>query len=189
MKPRSLVLGMAMAVLSLSGGRASAEISDVDQLIDTLVQKGVITAEAASAIRAESAIKKQEEKEKQKEFCIIAGKQLKIAGYTQVRFQFHSNLPDIDADDVRSFDIRRARLDFRGAVTERFDYRLQLDFARCDRRVHIQSCSQNHNRAIQDSIQSGKSCFKSQTRDNQPLASCGSAGRTRQRRDRQPERP
>ena len=129
MKSRFLVLITAMAVPALLRLPATAESSDVDQLIDTLVQKGVITAETASAIRAETAIKKQGEKEKQKEFWPIAGKQLKITGYTQARFQFHTNLPDNDTDDLRSFDIRRARLDLKGAVTERFEYRLQADFA------------------------------------------------------------
>jgi phosphate-selective porin OprO/OprP len=128
MKPRSLVLISAMAALALLRLPATAEVSDVDQLIDTLVQKGVITAETASAIRAETAIKKQEEKEKQKEFWPIAGKQVKIAGYTQTRYQYHSNLPKNDKDDASSFDIRRARLDFKGAITERFEYRLQVDF-------------------------------------------------------------
>jgi phosphate-selective porin OprO and OprP len=128
MKPRSLVLITAMATLALFQLPATAEVSDVNLLIDTLVQKGVISAEAAAAIRAETAIKKQEEKEKQKEFLPIASKQLKIAGYTQIRFQLHTNLPDIDTDNVRSFDIRRARLDFKGAITERFEYRLQVDF-------------------------------------------------------------
>lgn len=129
MKPGFLVVVIAMLVLSLSGLQASAEVSDVDQLIDTLVQKGVITAETAAAIRAESAMKKQEEKQKQKEFWTIASKQLRISGYSQARFQLHTNLPDKDTDDVRTFDIRRARLDVKGAITERFEYRLQVDFA------------------------------------------------------------
>lgn len=128
MKPRALVLMSAMAILALSRQPATAEVSDVDQLIDTLIQKGVITAEAAAAIRAETAIKKQEEKEKQKEFWITAGKQIKIAGYTQTRGQFRTNIPDNDTDDVRSFDIRRARLDVKGVINEQFDYRLQADF-------------------------------------------------------------
>ena len=135
MKQRFLVVGTAMAVLSLSGLQVRAEVSDADQLVDTLVQKGVITAETAAAIRAETAIKKQAEKEKQKEFWPIAGRQLKIAGYTQVRYQFHSNLPDDDNDNVSSFDVRRARLDLKGAVTERFDYRLQVEFAGASAKV------------------------------------------------------
>lgn len=129
MKTRSFVLVTALAVLALANLPATAEVSDVDQLIDTLIQKGVITPEAASAIRAETAIKKQQEKEKQKEFWPTAGRQLALAGYTQVRYQFHSNTPDNATDNLSSFDIRRARLDFKGAFTERFDYRVQVDFA------------------------------------------------------------
>jgi phosphate-selective porin OprO/OprP len=129
MKPRFLVLITAMAVLALFKLPATAESSDVDQLIDTLVQKGVITAETASAIRAETAMKKQAEKEKQKEFLPTTGRQIKISGYTQVRYQFHTNRTDTDTDNVSSFDIRRARPDVRGAITERFEYRLQTEFA------------------------------------------------------------
>jgi phosphate-selective porin OprO/OprP len=129
MKPSFLVLITAMAILALLRLPATAESSDVDQLIDTLVQKGVITAETASAIRAETAIKKQGEKEKQKEFLPVTSRQLTIAGYSQVRYQLHTNRTDTDTDNVSSLDIRRARPDVKGAITERLEYRLQVDFA------------------------------------------------------------
>ncbi len=129
MKRRRSVFITAGAVFALLRFPATAEVSVVDYLIDTLVQKGVITAEVASAIRAEAAIKKQEEMEKQKEFWLTTARQMKLAGYTQVRYQYHTNLTDNDTDNVSSTDIRRARLDLKGAVTERFEYRLQVDFA------------------------------------------------------------
>lgn len=117
-----------IALILVSHMSVVAEVSETDLLIDSLVQKGVITPEMASAIRAETAIKKQNEKEAQKEFWVTAGKQIKVAGYTQVRYQFHTNRTNNDTDNVSSFDIRRARVDLKGAITERFNYRLQVEF-------------------------------------------------------------
>ncbi len=95
--------------------------SDVDRLLDLLVEKKVLTSEDAAAFKGDLAIKKQEEKEAQKEFIVIAGKPIKISGYTQVRYQNDKSKND-------AFDIRRARLDLRGDITERWDYRTQVDF-------------------------------------------------------------
>lgn len=97
--------------------------SDVDKLLDLLVEKGVVAQEDAAGFRADLAVKKQEEKETQKEFVVIAGKPIKISGYSQVRYRQDKTI------DNDGFDIRRVRLDIKGDVTERFDYRLQADFA------------------------------------------------------------
>ena len=96
--------------------------SDVDRLLDLLVVKGVLTQDDAANFRAELAVKKQEEKETQKEFVVIAGKPLKISGYTQVRYRRDKSSND-------TFDIRRARLDIKGDITQRFGYQLQTEFA------------------------------------------------------------
>ena len=128
MKIMPRILITVMSIIALVRIPVMAEVSDVDQLINTLVQKGLITSETAAAICAESALKKQEEKEKEKEFQITTGKLLKIAGYLHVRFQLHSNNPDNDADDVRSLDIRRTGIDIIKTISGRFDYRLQVVF-------------------------------------------------------------
>lgn len=95
--------------------------SDVDRLLDLLVEKKVLTKEDATGFRGELAVKKQEEKETQKDFFVIAGKPIKISGYTQLRYRH--------ADDIKdTFDIRRARLNIAGDITERFDYRFQGEF-------------------------------------------------------------
>lgn len=99
-----------------------ASETDTDRLLDLLVEKGTVTIDDAAGLRANLAIKNQEEKEAQKEFALIAGKPIKISGYTQVRFKQ-------DKSSIDGFDVRRARLDFKGDVTERFDYRLQTEFA------------------------------------------------------------
>jgi hypothetical protein len=56
------------------------------------------------------------------EFDVITSKPIKISGYTQVRYREDESISD-------TFDIRRARLDIKGDITERFDYRLQAEFA------------------------------------------------------------
>ncbi|HHV02941.1 MAG: porin [Bacteroidales bacterium] len=45
----------------------------------------------------------------------------KMSGFINLRYQYEK--------DVNSFDIRRARLDFKGDPVKWFDYRLQVDFA------------------------------------------------------------
>lgn len=95
--------------------------SDVDGLLNLLTEKKILTAEEAAEFRANSAIKKQEEKETQKEFLVIAGKPIKISGYIQPRYRYEDSI-------YNTFDIRRARLDIRGDLTERWDYRTQIEF-------------------------------------------------------------
>jgi phosphate-selective porin len=100
---------------------SQAAESDVDRLLDLLVEKKVVTAEDATLFKADLAIKKQEEKETQKEFLVVAGKPIKISGYTQLRYRQDKSIND-------TFDIRRARLNIQGDITERFDYRTQIEF-------------------------------------------------------------
>lgn len=50
-------------------------------------------------------------------------KNMKLTGYIQFRYQN----PEQDGKND-NFDIRRARLDLRGIISEQFDYRLQTDF-------------------------------------------------------------
>ncbi len=95
--------------------------SEADQLLNFLTERKVVTTVEAAGFRADLAVKKQSEKETQKEFLVIAGKMIKISGYTQARY-----LNDKSKNDA--FDIRRARLDLKGDITERFDYRTQIDF-------------------------------------------------------------
>lgn len=98
-----------------------ATADSLDNLVDLLVQKGLVSAEEAAGFRADLAVKKQEEKETQKEFVLVAGKPLKLSGYTNVRYREIENGKD-------TFDVRRARLNIQGDITERFDYRTQVEF-------------------------------------------------------------
>lgn len=46
-----------------------------------------------------------------------------ISGFVQLRYQYQT------LSDDNSFDVKRARLDFKGGIGAKVDYRLQLDFA------------------------------------------------------------
>lgn len=95
-----------------------------DALLKVLVEKNIITQVAADSLKAEAVKRQNEEKEKQKKFEITAGKLLQLNGYTQFRYQSFQQASKIDGADLR-----RVRLDFKGAITTGWDYRLQLDFA------------------------------------------------------------
>jgi phosphate-selective porin/Arc/MetJ-type ribon-helix-helix transcriptional regulator len=110
-----------LAGISLFTPSSFAVESDVDRLLDLLVKKGVVTTQEAVEFRAELAVKKQEEKDQQKEFVLTAGKPIKISGYTQVRYRKDKSTND-------GLDIRRARLTAAGDITERFDYKTQVEF-------------------------------------------------------------
>jgi phosphate-selective porin len=114
-------LGWLVAGLLVLAPVSFAAESDVDRLLGLLVEKKVLTQDDAVKFRADLAVKKQEEKEAQKEFNITAGKVIKLSGYIQPRFRQAPGIKD-------SFDIRRARLALQGDLTERFDYKTQVEF-------------------------------------------------------------
>ena len=111
-------------ILLCCGGISSlySGVSETDALLQLLFQKGLITEEEAAALRADLAIQKQEEKDKQKEFQITASKPMQLSGYAQLRYREDDTIND-------TFDIRRARLSLKGDLGRGFDYRLQADFA------------------------------------------------------------
>lgn len=121
-KMRSIsVWSLSAAVFFIITSASWAVESDVDRLLQLLVKKGVVTEQEAAEFRADLAVKKQEEKEAQKEFTLLAARPMKMSGYTQVRYRKDKTIKD-------TFDIRRARLDIKGDITERFDYQMQVEF-------------------------------------------------------------
>lgn len=119
------VFGVLLAVLTivLFPTLSFAAETDVDRLLNLLVEKGVLTEEDAAGFRADLAILRQDEQKQQKEFPLIAGKPIKFSGYTQVRFQSLQENGKLD-----SFDVRRSRLDVKSEITPGYDYRVQVDF-------------------------------------------------------------
>lgn len=116
-----LAVSWLLVVLLIQAVAIFAAESGVDQLLDLLTQKGTVTTDEAAGLRADLAIKRQEENELQKDFFVIAGKPIKISGYNQARYR------DIE-NGIDTFDVRRARLNIQGDITERFDYRTQVEF-------------------------------------------------------------
>ena len=114
-----------LCIILLGIGAAApltAAVSETDALIQLLVDKGLLSAEEAAALRADLAVQKQEEKDKQKAFQVTTGRPLQLSGYAQVRYRDDDAIND-------TFDTRRARLSLKGDLGRGFDYRLQADFA------------------------------------------------------------
>lgn len=103
-------------------GISSAQTSD--DVLNLLIQKGLVKQNDADSIRAEYALNQQTIKEKQKTFNVLSSRNLSIGGYTQVRYQ---SLQEKGKPD--GFDVRRARLDFKGNFSPEWEYRLQTEFA------------------------------------------------------------
>ena len=117
---RSLLVIM---LLTLAGFNAKAQQTS-DEMINLLISKKVITQHEADSVRAVSTLKAQDEKTKQKKFNLTSGSIMTLNGYTQVRYQSLQEAGKFDG-----FDIRRARLDFKGTITDKWEYRMQAEFA------------------------------------------------------------
>jgi len=123
MKNLSLIIAILFSIL-LTALCTSAQTTD--DVLNILIKKGTITQQEADSIRAEAAIKKQQEIAKEKFFPVSAGGKLfQISGYTQARYQYFQNQKVTPAS---AFDIRRARLDFTGSFDPKWSYRLLIDF-------------------------------------------------------------
>jgi phosphate-selective porin OprO and OprP len=95
-----------------------------NDVLNLLVTNKTITQEQADSIRADAAIKQQETDASKKSFFVTAARQLKLSGYTQMRYQALD-----EANKKDGFDIRRARLDLTGNLTPYLSFRLMTDFA------------------------------------------------------------
>lgn len=127
------IVSLVLIALCFSAPCVHAGESDLDKLIDLMIEKKLITIEEAAALRADLAIKKQAEKEKQKEFTIIGEKLVKLSSYVQTRYQNFEEKGSYDKNTKKfknndGFDIRRARVTLKGNITERFCYKLQQEF-------------------------------------------------------------
>jgi phosphate-selective porin OprO/OprP len=95
-----------------------------DDILNLLIANKSITQLQADSIRAEAAIKQQDKEAARKSFFTSAARQMTLSGYTQIRYQ------QLDEKLKRDgFDIRRARIDLKGALTPFLSYRLQTEFA------------------------------------------------------------
>lgn len=115
---KTILLLIAFFTISINSAQTS------DDVLNLLIQKGLVKQNDADSIRADFALKQQETKEKQKTFNVLSGRNLTIGGYTQVRYQ---SLQEPGKTD--GFDIRRARFDLKGNFSPEWEYRLQTEFA------------------------------------------------------------
>lgn len=114
-----IFLFLIIFVFALSSRSQSA-----DDVLNVLIQKNFITQKDADSLRAEAAIASQANLAKIKSFPLNATKKITLAGYTQIRYQALEETGKIDG-----FDIRRARIDFKGNLSPYWGYRVQLDLA------------------------------------------------------------
>jgi phosphate-selective porin len=122
MKHSYLYKSLLLFTLIFSAFTVKAQQSE--DLLNLLIQKNVITQSEADSIRSENALKEQKKKDDQKLFPLSLGKALNLTGLFQERYQSFQGTSGIDG-----FDTRRARLDFKGAITSNWDYELYVEFA------------------------------------------------------------
>ena len=122
MKHTYLVKLLFIFVIILSAFTVKAQQSE--DLLNLLIQKKLITQKEADSIRSDNAVKEQQKKDAQKIFPLSLGKALNLTGLFQERYQAFQGTSGIDG-----FDTRRARLDFKGAITSQWDYELYIEFA------------------------------------------------------------
>ncbi|MDF1517238.1 MAG: porin [Lutibacter sp.] len=109
---KKIFISLFLLIISLS-----IKAQSNDDLINLLIKNGSITKQQGDSLKAKSSSEK-------KANFVEVGSKIKLAGYTQLRYRQFDEQGKID-----QFDIRRARLDVRGAISPRWNYRLQVEFA------------------------------------------------------------
>jgi phosphate-selective porin OprO and OprP len=92
-------------------------------LLNLLVQKGTITQKEADSIHEEYSAKQRAYDTRSDSFPLAIGRLLHLSGYTQVRYQ---NFQEPTKNN--GFNVPRARLDFQGDFSAKWNYRLLIDF-------------------------------------------------------------
>jgi len=120
MKLKQLAVSLGALFLAVT-----VKAQTTDDVLNLLIQNKVISQTSADSIRAEYAIKQQGVKSKQSWFPVNAGKSFQLSGYAQFRYQGYDSAAPTIKD---GFDVRRARLDLQGAISSKWDYRLQVEY-------------------------------------------------------------
>ena len=119
MRPLKIIVFSSVLLLASVIARAQS----ASDLLDFLTKKGTITQQEADSIRADYAARQKRTETIQDSFPLSLGRQLALSGYTQIGYQ---NLQQ--SGKINGFYIKRARLDFQGHFSTKFDYRLLVDF-------------------------------------------------------------
>ena len=110
-------------ILILFSARAGFSQSSND-ILNLLISNKAITQAQADSLRADAGIKQQEADASKKAFPLNTSRLIQLTGYTQIRYQQLE-----EKGKTSGFDIRRARIDIKGAITPWFGYRVQTEFA------------------------------------------------------------
>lgn len=123
-----VIIALIITVLLSQQTVFAVELDEV--LLDRLVEKGLITLEDAAIIRAETAIKTQEELElKRTDKYNVEGKtKFGFGGYLQLQYNATQSV-------FSESRIRRARIDVKGDIPENISWRLQMDTVQPLKRV------------------------------------------------------
>ncbi|MDT8318271.1 MAG: porin [bacterium] len=119
MKRFSIVLSFLLLVNVVGAGLAFADANDVEDLLHLLLERDVVSDSDAQSFKKQLAEKKSAKKGN--EFFLVGNNPVKISGYLNLRYRQAENISN-------GFDIRRARLDIRGDIAEKWNYRFQSDF-------------------------------------------------------------
>ncbi len=128
MKPDTFARAALAGLVGLALWQPAARAADkeVDHLIDLLVLKNAVTADEASALRAQSAREAQSPGEKKSDPGVAARVPLRIAGYSQ--FQYRAGVLDAAGKRVPdTFLFRRGRLSLLGSIAPDLEYKAQVE--------------------------------------------------------------
>ncbi len=112
-----IVFILISLIPSISNGQTA------DDLLNLLTKKGTISQSEADSIRSNYATTQLQNNTRLDSFPLSLGRLLRLSGYTQVRYQNYQQ-----QGKSSGFDIRRARLDFQGDFSPKWNYRLLVDF-------------------------------------------------------------
>jgi phosphate-selective porin len=108
-------------LIFFGAGYLQAQTSE--EIIDLLLKKQLIQQSEADSLKA---VIKLKEKENQEHFDVFADRQLQLGGYTQVRYQSFQE----QAGQISGADLRRVKVGLTGFITDDWQYRLLVDFAK-----------------------------------------------------------
>jgi len=125
MKHSYLLKSLFVIVLLFSAVASKAQQND--ELLNLLIKKNVITEPEADSLRADLAVKEQQQKDKDKENqhgITIGSKALQISGLIQTEYEGFEQ-----STKTNTFLLHRARLDVKGSVTDDWSYEVYTEFA------------------------------------------------------------
>ena len=115
----SLLLGALMLTTTL---RAQT----TDDILKIMVRKGTLTQQEADSLRKDYNTRVRREQATADSFPLRLGRSLDLSGYTEVTYTNYEHPSPGKYYD--GFGVKRARLDFQGHFSSKFDYRLLFDF-------------------------------------------------------------